>query len=343
VKTAAETFVANPKLDVAKAISQLRVGEALVSTLQENGVPMPVERVLMAPPRLPHGDDHRRRTCGDPRAESGWCEIRPFRQSRISVRDPDAAKNGVGGARSRGAGSHTGGEAGRRHAARLAVGNRSTPGNGGVDGPSRPRARSAVSLVVRFSEESSAGSRAAEGGSVGADLKVRPYVRSLLRRGDRLHRDLVRLRVERAVTARAAPRTSPASSDRSARTPSSVVQHVGGAVRGDTRFDAVGVGRPICICVWLAIGHMLSVMVPTNVCGLVCAVEQRRKREHPTNTRADAYTLLPSDTSRTVYSPGVIRCAVVVPAFMIQTPPPRPFSGSPIDACVAPGHRDGHV
>jgi DNA double-strand break repair helicase HerA and related ATPase len=55
VKTAAETFVANPKLDVAKAISQLRVGEALASTLQENGVPMPVERVLMAPPRCRMG------------------------------------------------------------------------------------------------------------------------------------------------------------------------------------------------------------------------------------------------------------------------------------------------
>jgi DNA helicase HerA-like ATPase len=55
VKTAAETFVANPKLDVAKAISQLRVGEALVSTLQENGVPMPVERTLMAPPRCRMG------------------------------------------------------------------------------------------------------------------------------------------------------------------------------------------------------------------------------------------------------------------------------------------------
>jgi len=55
VKTAAETFVANPKLDVAKAISQLRVGEALVSTLQENGVPMPVERALMAPPRCRMG------------------------------------------------------------------------------------------------------------------------------------------------------------------------------------------------------------------------------------------------------------------------------------------------
>jgi DNA double-strand break repair helicase HerA and related ATPase len=55
VKTAAETFVANPKLDVASAISQLRVGEALVSTLQENGVPMPVERALMAPPRCRMG------------------------------------------------------------------------------------------------------------------------------------------------------------------------------------------------------------------------------------------------------------------------------------------------
>jgi len=51
VRTAAETFVPNPKLDVAKVISQLGVGEALVSTLQENGVPMPVERTLIAPPR----------------------------------------------------------------------------------------------------------------------------------------------------------------------------------------------------------------------------------------------------------------------------------------------------
>src|SRR5204862_4714800 len=42
VKTAAETFVPNPKINVAHAISQLAVGEALVSTLQEKGVPMPV-------------------------------------------------------------------------------------------------------------------------------------------------------------------------------------------------------------------------------------------------------------------------------------------------------------
>ncbi|MBW8823176.1 MAG: DUF853 family protein [Xanthomonadales bacterium] len=55
VKTAAETFVANPQLDVAKAIGQLGVGEALVSTLQDKGIPMPVERTLIAPPRCRMG------------------------------------------------------------------------------------------------------------------------------------------------------------------------------------------------------------------------------------------------------------------------------------------------
>jgi len=51
VRTAAETFVANPHLDVAEAISQLATGEALVSMLQDKGIPMPVERTLIAPPR----------------------------------------------------------------------------------------------------------------------------------------------------------------------------------------------------------------------------------------------------------------------------------------------------
>lgn len=51
VRVAAETFVPNPAFDVAAAISQLGVGEALVSTLQDNAVPMPVERTLICPPR----------------------------------------------------------------------------------------------------------------------------------------------------------------------------------------------------------------------------------------------------------------------------------------------------
>ena len=55
VRTAAETFAANPGLDVAEAISQLAVGEALVSTLQEKGVPLPVERTMICPPRCRMG------------------------------------------------------------------------------------------------------------------------------------------------------------------------------------------------------------------------------------------------------------------------------------------------
>ncbi|MFC7301584.1 helicase HerA-like domain-containing protein [Cognatiluteimonas weifangensis] len=55
VRTAAETFVANPALDVAATIGQLGVGEALVSMLRDKGVPMPVERTLIAPPRCRMG------------------------------------------------------------------------------------------------------------------------------------------------------------------------------------------------------------------------------------------------------------------------------------------------
>lgn len=51
IKQAAETFRANPGLDVAEAITQLKVGEALVSLLQPDGAPAPVERTLIAPPR----------------------------------------------------------------------------------------------------------------------------------------------------------------------------------------------------------------------------------------------------------------------------------------------------
>jgi uncharacterized protein len=50
VKVAAETFRANPKLNVVKAITELGVGEALVSVLDEKGTPTIVERALVYPP-----------------------------------------------------------------------------------------------------------------------------------------------------------------------------------------------------------------------------------------------------------------------------------------------------
>ncbi|MEJ5977185.1 helicase HerA-like domain-containing protein [Novosphingobium sp. PS1R-30] len=51
IKAAAETFRINPDLNVAQAITELKVGEALVSTLQEDGSPSVVQRTLVAPPR----------------------------------------------------------------------------------------------------------------------------------------------------------------------------------------------------------------------------------------------------------------------------------------------------
>jgi len=50
VKTVAETFRPNPDLDTAAVITQLGIGEALVSVLDDSGTPSPVQRVLIRPP-----------------------------------------------------------------------------------------------------------------------------------------------------------------------------------------------------------------------------------------------------------------------------------------------------
>ena len=51
VQSAAQTFRASPGVDVATAITELKVGEALVSLLQADGSPSPVARTLIAPPQ----------------------------------------------------------------------------------------------------------------------------------------------------------------------------------------------------------------------------------------------------------------------------------------------------
>ena len=50
VRAAAQTFRVNPELDVETAITELGIGEALVSFLDEKGTPAIVERALIAPP-----------------------------------------------------------------------------------------------------------------------------------------------------------------------------------------------------------------------------------------------------------------------------------------------------
>mgnify|MGYP000350431050 CR=1 FL=1 len=63
VRVAAETMRENPAFDTAEAISELGVGEALVSVLQPDGTPSVTERTLMAPPRSrigPASEEERR-------------------------------------------------------------------------------------------------------------------------------------------------------------------------------------------------------------------------------------------------------------------------------------------
>jgi len=50
VKAAAQTFRANPKVNVEAVITELGVGEALVSFLDEKGIPGMVERAMVCPP-----------------------------------------------------------------------------------------------------------------------------------------------------------------------------------------------------------------------------------------------------------------------------------------------------
>ncbi len=64
VRTAAETFRPNPRVDAVTAITQLEVGEALVSLLDAKGTPVPVERAFVLPPRsrlAPLSPDERKR------------------------------------------------------------------------------------------------------------------------------------------------------------------------------------------------------------------------------------------------------------------------------------------
>ncbi|MCK9488447.1 MAG: DUF853 domain-containing protein [Xanthomonadales bacterium] len=55
IRSVAETFVANPDVDVAKALIELGTGEALVTTLDEKGIPTPVQKTVIAPPRCRMG------------------------------------------------------------------------------------------------------------------------------------------------------------------------------------------------------------------------------------------------------------------------------------------------
>src|SRR5215470_10863374 len=101
VRAAAETFRANPGLDTAKVITELEKGEALVSFLEGNGVPSPVERAIISPPSARIGPltDAERKAVIDKSPIRGKYDqtIDPesayeILQRRVAARaDPDAA------------------------------------------------------------------------------------------------------------------------------------------------------------------------------------------------------------------------------------------------------------
>ena len=93
VKAAAETFRTNPKLDVAKVITELEVGEALVSFLDEKGAPGVRWNAAYVCP--PGGQNRTDLASGG--AESfdgkfaGGRRLRPSDRSAVGIRDAVAA------------------------------------------------------------------------------------------------------------------------------------------------------------------------------------------------------------------------------------------------------------
>lgn len=94
VKAAAETFRANPKLKVEKVITELGVGEALVSMLDEKGSPTVVDRALIIPPRSRIGPatDAERKALISASALKGQYETPVDRESAYEVLKARAAK-----------------------------------------------------------------------------------------------------------------------------------------------------------------------------------------------------------------------------------------------------------
>jgi uncharacterized protein len=94
VRVAAETFRQNPDLDTATVITALGVGEALVSTLDEQGIPGIVQRVTVAPPgsRLGPVDDSERRAVMDQSLVKGVYDVTIDRVSAYELLEQRAGE-----------------------------------------------------------------------------------------------------------------------------------------------------------------------------------------------------------------------------------------------------------
>jgi hypothetical protein len=97
VRAAAQTFRSNPHLDTEKAITEMGVGEALVSMLEDKGTPGIVERTLICPPtsRIGPVSDSERATLLKNSPLAGRYDTVVDRQSaheKLQARSDEAAK-----------------------------------------------------------------------------------------------------------------------------------------------------------------------------------------------------------------------------------------------------------
>ena len=89
VKAAASTMRANPGLDIETAITELGVGEALVSLLDDKGRPSVTERVFVLPPGSQHRPDHADAAPGADRRLAGRRRLREDGRPRVGLREAE--------------------------------------------------------------------------------------------------------------------------------------------------------------------------------------------------------------------------------------------------------------
>lgn len=97
VRAAAQTFRSNPNLDTEKTITEMGVGEALVSTLEEKGTPGIVQRTLISPPASrigPASDSERSALLKDSPLAGRYDEAvdRQSAHEKLQARSDEAAK-----------------------------------------------------------------------------------------------------------------------------------------------------------------------------------------------------------------------------------------------------------
>jgi DNA helicase HerA-like ATPase len=97
VKVAAQSFRVNPALDTETVISELGVGEALVSFLDAGGIPAPVERAFILPPQGQIGPLDKAAREAMIRSSPGWERYaRPLDRTtayEILTQDPDSTRS----------------------------------------------------------------------------------------------------------------------------------------------------------------------------------------------------------------------------------------------------------